>query len=88
MTFAELVKVVAIDRECSEKYAHEFVSAVFDKVKANVMRGDGRNRIPQFGTFNRRFTKAGIRSVMGKPRTVPASSRVGFKASVGAKRSE
>jgi len=88
MTFDELIKKVAVKRGLTERYTREFILDTFDEIKENVLNGDGRNGIPQFGVFLRRLTKAAIRPVMGSPVAVPASSRVVFRVSTGAKVSE
>lgn len=88
MTYDELFKEVSLRQSVTNALAKEIIRETFSVIKENVLTGDGRNCIPQFGTFVQRRTKAAVRPVMGVPTKVPASTRVVFRVSSGAKSSE
>ena len=85
MIYADLIKAVALKRGLTKKFAEEIIDTAFDEIKQNVLKGDGRNNIPQFGTFTKHKRKSGVRPVFGVPMKVLPSSRVVFRVSAGAK---
>ena len=88
MTFDQLFKKVAAEEGVSFRQAKLIIECAARVTKEEVLNGSGRVLWPQFGVFDRRVTKEHKRSIGGVMRTVPAKSRVIFRVSVGAKRSE
>ena len=84
MTFEELVQEIALGQDLPMSRARETIKAVFDEIRYQALRGQ-RVNIPKFGVFDSRFTRAGKRPVGGFMKSIPATKRVTFRVSTGAK---
>jgi len=81
MTKAELIQQVAEDSGITKKEAAQALNSLFETIKADLKKKDGKIALPGFGSFSKTKRKArkGINPQTGEQITIKAHNTVKFK---------